>query len=186
MYLYARSVRRPPYPIYLYARSASRPPYPIYLYAGSASRPPCPIYLCAGSAGRPPYPIYLCAVRMKTNLSFNTAGARNGSVHVSWFTRCTRVRSNNLSTQLRSERKPEAQRLTLCLPLAVVADPRQLADSAQIRVATIALHAEQQNTRNLQEAHVSQRRTVSFLAGSPFVLLLWDDLHFCHNCHYSL
>ena len=68
MYLYARSVRRPPYPIYLYARSASRPPYPIYLYAGSASRPPCPIYLCAGSVGRPPYPIYLCAVRMKTNL----------------------------------------------------------------------------------------------------------------------
>ena len=75
MYLYARSVRRPPYPIYLYARSASRPPYPIYLYAGSASRPPCPIYLCAGSAGRPPYPIYLCAVRMKTNLSFNTLPA---------------------------------------------------------------------------------------------------------------
>ena len=68
MYLYARSVRRPPYPIYLYARSASRPPYPIYLYAGSASRPPCPTYLCAGSADRPPYPIYLCAVRMKTNL----------------------------------------------------------------------------------------------------------------------
>ena len=75
MYLYARSVRRPPYPIYLYARFASRPPYPIYLYAGSASRPPCPIYLCAGSAGRPPYPIYLCAVRMKTNLSFNTLPA---------------------------------------------------------------------------------------------------------------
>ena len=75
MYLYARSVRRPPYPIYLYARSASRLPYPIYLYAGSASRPPCPIYLCAGSAGRPPYPIYLCAVRMKTNLSFNTLPA---------------------------------------------------------------------------------------------------------------
>ena len=75
MYLYARSVRRPPYPIYLYARSASRPPYPIYLYAGSASRPPCLIYLCAGSAGRPPYPFYLCAVRMKTNLSFNTLPA---------------------------------------------------------------------------------------------------------------
>ena len=39
-----------------------------------------------------------------------------------------------------------------------VADPRQSADSAQIRVATIALHTEQANTRNLQEAHVSKRQ----------------------------
>ena len=47
-----------------------------------------------------------------------------------------------------------------------VADPRQSADSAQVRMATIALHTEQENTRNLQEAYVFQRRrTRSFLVG---------------------
>ena len=42
-----------------------------------------------------------------------------------------------------------------------VADPTQSADSAQIRVATIALHTEHENTRNIQEARVSQWRTFS-------------------------
>ena len=46
-----------------------------------------------------------------------------------------------------------------------VADPEQTAGSEQIRVATIALHTEQEKARNLQEAHVSQRRILSFLAG---------------------
>ena len=46
-----------------------------------------------------------------------------------------------------------------------VADLEQTADSEQIRVATIALHTEQEKTRNLQEVQVSQRRTLLFLAG---------------------
>ena len=46
-----------------------------------------------------------------------------------------------------------------------VADPKQSADSEKIQVATIALHTEQENTRNLQEVDVYQRRKVSSLAG---------------------
>ena len=48
---------------------------------------------------------------------------------------------------------------------ATVTDPRQSHDSAQIRVATIALHTEHENTRNLQEVRVSQRRTLFISCG---------------------
>ena len=94
-------------------------------------------------------------------LSTVSARAGNRSVRVSWYARFTRVRSNNLSTQLRRTRTSS----TVSPPVpTTVADPEQ-ADSEQIRVATIALHTEQEKTRNLQEAQVSQRRTLSFLAG---------------------
>ena len=104
-------------------------------------------------------------------LSTVSARAGNISVRVSWYARFTKVRSNNLSTQLRRTRTSS----TVSPPVATtVADPEQMADSEQIRVATIALHT-QKKARNLQEAQVSQRRTLSFLAVSH--LLLWADLH---------
>ena len=109
-----------------------------------------------------------------------SARAGNRSVRMSWYARFTRVRSNNLSTQLRRTRTSS----TVSPPVpTTVADPEQTADSEQIRVATIALHTEQEKTRNLQEAQVSQRR--HFHSLRVIHLLLWADLHFCHNC-YSL
>ena len=113
----------------------------------------------------------------------STVSARAGyrSVRVSWYARFTRVCSNNLSTQLRSTRTSS----TVSPPVSTtVADPKRSADSEQIRVATIALHTEQEKPRNLQEARRS-------LNGEHFHslwvshLLLWTDLHFCHRC-YSL
>ena len=95
-------------------------------------------------------------------LSTVSARAGNRSVRVSWYARFTRVHSNNLSTQLRRTRMSS----TVSPPVpTTVADPKQSADSEQIRVATIVLHTDQEKTRNLQEAQVSQRRTLSFLAG---------------------
>ena len=94
----------------------------------------------------------------------STVSARAGyrSVRVSWYARFTRVRSNNLSTQLRRTRTSS----TVSPPVSTtVADPKRSADSEQIRVATIALHTEQEKTRNLQEAQVSQRQTLSSLVG---------------------
>ena len=95
----------------------------------------------------------------------STVSARAGyrSVRVSWYARFTRVHSNNLSTQLR--RTQTSSTVSPPVPTTVVADPKRSADSEQIRVATIALHTEQENTRNLQEAQVYQRRTLSFLVG---------------------
>ena len=90
--------------------------------------------------------------------------AGNRSVRVSWYARFTRVHSNNVSTQLRRTRTSSTVSPTLP---TTVADPEHTADSEQMRVATIALHTEQEKTRNLQEAQVSQRRTLSFLAGQP-------------------
>ena len=95
-------------------------------------------------------------------LSTVSARAGNRSVRVRWYARFTRVRSNNLSTQLRRTRTSSTVYPPVPTP---VADPEQTADSEQVRVATIALHTEQEKARNLQEAHVSQRRTLSFLAG---------------------
>ena len=69
--------------------------------------------------------------------------------------------SSNLSTQLRGA---QARNTECLLVPATVADPRQWHDSEQIRVATIALDTEHENTRNLQEVGVSQRRTCSYLA----------------------
>ena len=92
----------------------------------------------------------------------STVLARAGyrSVRVSWYARFTRVRSNNLSTQLRRTRISS----TISPPVSTtVADPKRSADSEQIRVATIALHTEQEKTRNLQEAQVFQRQTISFI-----------------------
>ena len=112
----------------------------------------------------------------------STVSARAGyrSVRVSWYARFIRVRSNNLSTQLRRTRTSSTESPPVS---TTIADPKRSADSEQIRVATIALHTEQEKTRNLQEAQVSQRRTLSSLWVSH--LLLWTDLHFYHSC-YSL
>ena len=97
-------------------------------------------------------------------LSTVSARAGNRSVRVSWSARFTRVRCNKLSTQLRRTRTSS----TVSPPvLATVADPEQTADSEQIRVATIALHTEQENTQNLQEAQVSQRRTLIRATNGP-------------------
>ena len=90
-----------------------------------------------------------------------SARARNRSVRVSWYARFTRVRSPNSSNQLRRTRTSST--VSTLVP-TTVADPKQWVDSEQIRVATITLHTEQEKTRNLQEAQVSQRRTLSFLA----------------------
>ena len=94
----------------------------------------------------------------------STVSARAGyrCVCVSCYARFTRVRSNNLSTQLRRTRTSST--VSPPLPTTVV-DPEQTADSEQIRVATIALHTEMEKTRNLQKAQVSQRWTLSFLPG---------------------
>ena len=107
-------------------------------------------------------------------LSTGSARAVYRSVRVSWYARFTRVHSNDLSIQLKRTRTSS----TVSPPVpTTVADPGQTADSEQIRVATIALHTEQENTRNLQKAQVSQRRTLSFLPGVSH-LLLWADLPF--------
>ena len=103
-------------------------------------------------------------------LSTVSAWAGNRSVRVSWYARFTRVRSPTSSTQLRKTRTSS----TVLPPVpTTVVDPKQSADSKQIRVVTIALHTEQENTRNLQEVQVSQRRTLSFLAGQPSPLMGW-------------
>ena len=91
-----------------------------------------------------------------------SAGRRNRSVRVSWYTRYTRNRSANLSTQLRRTRASSTE--SLPMPNTVV-DPRQRADSAQIRVVTIALHTEQENTRNLHKAHIS---CLGYVLGSRY------------------
>ena len=101
-------------------------------------------------------------------LSTVSARAGNRSVRVSWYARFTRVCSNNLSTQLRRTRTSST--VSPPEPTTVV-DPEQTADSEKIRGATIALQTEQETTRNLQEAQVSQRRTFSFLAGLPSLLV---------------
>ena len=77
-------------------------------------------------------------------LSTVSARAGNRSVRVSWYARFTRVRSNNLSTQLRRTRTSS----TVSPPVpTTVADPEQTADSEQIRVATIA-HSTQSRKRH--------------------------------------
>ena len=81
-------------------------------------------------------------------LSAVSARAGDRSVRVSWYARFTRVRSNNLSTQLRRTRTSSL--VSPPVP-TTVADHEQTADSEQIRLATIALHTEQEKTRNLQE-----------------------------------
>ena len=94
-----------------------------------------------------------------------SARARNRIIRVTWYTRFTRVRPPNLSTQLR--RTQTSSTVFPPVPTTVVADLKQSEDSEQIRVATIAFHTEEEKTRNLQEAQVSQRRTLSFLEGYP-------------------
>ena len=112
----------------------------------------------------------------------STVSARAGyrSVRVSWYARFTKVRSTNLSTQLRRTRTSS----TVSPPVSTtVAEPKRSADSEQIRVATIALHTE-------LERHEIFRKSRS-LNGEHFHslwvshLLLWTDLHFYHSC-YSL
>ena len=97
--------------------------------------------LTTNALGRRPRPY-------STYSSTVSARARNRSVRVNWYARFTRVQSSNLSTQLRRTRTSN----TVSPPVPTT-------------VATIALHTEQEKIRNLQEAQVSQRRTLSFLAG---------------------
>ena len=66
-----------------------------------------------------------------------SARAGNRSGRVSWYAQFTRVRSPNSSTPLR--RTPTSSTVSPPVP-TIVADPKQSADSEQIRVATIALH----------------------------------------------
>ena len=104
--------------------------------------------------------------------------ARNRIIRVSWYTRFTRVRSPDLSNQLRRTRISS----TVSLPVpTTVADPKQSADSEQIQVAMMALHTEYRmrheifrKPRSLNGQHFHSLRVSH--------LLLWDDLHFCHNC----
>ena len=70
----------------------------------------------------------------------------------------TRVRSNNLSTQLMRTRTSST--VSPPVPTTVVADPEQTTDSEQIRMATIALHTE-------QEKHIICRKPTS-LNGEHF------------------
>ena len=57
-----------------------------------------------------------------------------------------------MSTQLRSTRTSS----TVSPPVpTTVEDPKHSADSEYIRVATIALHTKQEDTRNLQDVQVS-------------------------------
>ena len=114
-------------------------------------------------------------------LSIVSARAGYRSVRMSWYARFTRVRSNNLSSQLRRTRTSS----TVSPPVSttVVADPKRSADSEQIRVATIALHTEQEKTRNLQGPRsLNGEHFHSLWVSHP---LLWTDLYFCHSC-YSL
>ena len=118
----------------------------------------------------------------------STVSARAGyrSVRVSWYARFTRVRSNNLSTQLRRTRTLS----TVSPPVSTtVADPKRSADSEQIRVATIALHTDQEISFFFKRHEIF--RKLRSLNGEHFHslwvshLLLWTDLYFYHSC-YSL
>ena len=86
----------------------------------------------------------------------STVSARAGyrSVRVSWYARFTKVRSNDLSTQHRRARTSS----TVSPPVSTtVADPKRSADSEQIRVATIALHTEQEIEATIQP-HLCNRK----------------------------
>ena len=107
-----------------------------------------------------------------------SARARNRSVRVSWYIRFTRVRSLNLSTQLRRTRTSST--VSLSVP-ATVADPKQSADSKQIRMATIALHTEQEKTQIFRKPVYRNGECFHSLRVSH--LPLWADLHLCHNCY---
>ena len=109
-----------------------------------------------------------------------SARAGNRSVRVSWYARFTRVRSNNLSTQLRRTRTLS----TVSPPVpTTVADPEQTANSEQIRVATIALKQRRKMPEIFRKPRSLNGEHVYCLRVSH--LLLWADLHFCHSC-YSL
>ena len=77
----------------------------------------------------------------------STVSAREGyrSVRVSWYARFIRVRSNNLSTQLRRTRTSSTESPPVS---TTVADPKRSADSEQIRVATIALHTKHEDSHH--------------------------------------
>ena len=77
--------------------------------------------------------------------------------------RCRRVRSSNLSTQLRRTQGLNTE--SLAMP-ATVPDPRQSLDSEQIESATIAHHTVHENTRNIQQNHVCQWKAQPYLVGS--------------------
>ena len=112
----------------------------------------------------------------------STVSARAGyrSVRVSWYARFTRVRSNNLSTQLRRTRTSS----TVSPPVSTtVADPKRSA--VRSKYEWRRLHSTQSRKR-----HEIFRKPMS-LNGEHFHslwvshLLLWTDLHFCRSC-YSL
>ena len=77
-------------------------------------------------------------------LSTVSARAENRITHVRWYTRLTRGRSPNLSTQLR--RTLTSSTVSPPVP-TIVEDPKLSADSEERRVATIALHTEQEKTK---------------------------------------
>ena len=124
---------------------------------------------------RPPFSTILDVLS-----TVSTRATRNRSVRVSWYTRFTRMRSPNLTTQLRRTWTPS----TVSPPVpTTVTDPKQSTDSEQIRVAMIALHT----SRKRREIF----RKPTSLNGEHFHSLLvshlplWADLQFSHSC-YSL
>ena len=114
-------------------------------------------------------------------LSTVSARAGNRSVRASWYARFTRVRSNNLSTQLGRTRTSS----TVSPPVpTTVADPEQTADSEQITSGDDCTphragkrHEVFRKPRSLNGEHFHSLRVSH--------LLLWGDLPFCHSC-YSL
>ena len=97
-------------------------------------------------------------------LSTVSARAGNRSVCVSWYARFKRVRSSNLSTQLRRTRTSS----TVSPPVSTTVSSGSRTNGrfgANTSGDDCIPHREQEKTGNLQEVQVSQRRTLSFLAG---------------------
>ena len=103
-------------------------------------------------------------------LSTVSARARNRIIRVSWYTRFTRVRSNNLSTQLGKTRTSS----TMSPPVpTTVADPKQSADADKYEWQRLhstqsrKIHEIFRKPRSLNGEHFHSLR-VSYL-------LLWAD-----------
>ena len=76
--------------------------------------------------------------------------------------KCRRVWSSNLNTQVR--RTPGLNTESLTMP-AAVADPKQSLDSEQISPATIAHHTVYEKTPNLHQNHMCQWGAQPYLVG---------------------
>ena len=124
-----------------------------------------------------------------------SAGARNGSVHVGWDIRCTRVWPSNIE---HSAQENANLKHRISIGARHYSGPKTIALFGADTSGTIALHTFFpqtggcseglgafrfffKKTRNLQENMSLNGEHLHILRVSH--LFLWADLHFCHSCH---